>query len=581
MENEINYTFMAEPLVIKNFETGIANSANSGHGLIKNATVDLDETALRPNLVPTSLTATGSSTFTANAGTDIITVTNTTTFSGNYANSTAVAVTVSNSGGALPTGLTAATVYFVITVDANTGTLKLATTKANAEAGTNIDITGNGSGTNTITVVPMGTPTHSVTDKNNITYVLDSNGRVWFNGGATTTLYVLLIGNTLTNTSGNGLVAFTNSDATATYLFVFRDTNLDVCNVTNATKRDDPVGQTAWTNSWKLLNAASGSGNSHHAIIGQDNIIYFADNRFIGSIMEKAGSVFDPATAGTFTYNNQALDMPQGEIIQCLEELGKNLLGGGLNTNLIYPWDRSSSSFSLPLRCAEKGIYKMKNINNSVYILAGQRGWIRRTNGSYIEDIRQVPEYLTGYGGVTWGGIGVSRGHLIFGVGCVTTANQGILRLTPEGILTIDVQPTTGGAKVTMINDTYVAGDNVMFGSAGEVANLANTNYSNTTLVYQSQLFRVGTKKKPAEFSELEAQFSIAATSGTLRISYRTNLSDAFTVINTFTLSSATVTSYAADAGLTDIENIQIQVEISGGGVTVDTARLLEIRLMP
>lgn len=55
---------------------------------------------------------------------------------------------VSNSGGALPTGLAAATDYFAIRTGANT--FKLATTRENAFAGTAIDITGDGSGTQTL-----------------------------------------------------------------------------------------------------------------------------------------------------------------------------------------------------------------------------------------------------------------------------------------------------------------------------------------------------------------------------------------------------------------------------------------------
>lgn len=58
-------------------------------------------------------------------------------------------VRVSNSGGALPTGLAAATDYFVIPIDVNT--FYLATSLANAKAGTAIDITGAGTGTQTVT----------------------------------------------------------------------------------------------------------------------------------------------------------------------------------------------------------------------------------------------------------------------------------------------------------------------------------------------------------------------------------------------------------------------------------------------
>src|SRR5262249_40623428 len=57
-------------------------------------------------------------------------------------------VRVSNSGGGLPTGLLAATDYWVIFVDVDN--IKLATSQANAIAGTAINITTNGTGTQTL-----------------------------------------------------------------------------------------------------------------------------------------------------------------------------------------------------------------------------------------------------------------------------------------------------------------------------------------------------------------------------------------------------------------------------------------------
>jgi hypothetical protein len=57
-------------------------------------------------------------------------------------------VRASNSGGGLPSGLLAATDYWAIRVDANT--FKLASSLANALAGTAIDITTNGTGTQTV-----------------------------------------------------------------------------------------------------------------------------------------------------------------------------------------------------------------------------------------------------------------------------------------------------------------------------------------------------------------------------------------------------------------------------------------------
>lgn len=88
-------------------------------------------------------------TFTADSGTDILTLA---VSNANYA--TGVPVTVSTTG-TLPSPLVAGTTYYVIRVGSSTtnpGTIRLATSYANAIAGTFIDLATNGLPTNSITV---------------------------------------------------------------------------------------------------------------------------------------------------------------------------------------------------------------------------------------------------------------------------------------------------------------------------------------------------------------------------------------------------------------------------------------------
>jgi hypothetical protein len=85
-----------------------------------------------------------SKTFTAANATDLL------TFSG-WDIQSFMCCQVSNSGGGLPAGLSAATNYFTIRQSATT--IKLASSMANAIAGTAIDITSDGTGTQTLTMV--------------------------------------------------------------------------------------------------------------------------------------------------------------------------------------------------------------------------------------------------------------------------------------------------------------------------------------------------------------------------------------------------------------------------------------------
>ena len=89
----------------------------------------------------TALTGTGATTtFTvADAGADTL------TSASHGLNSGDGPLSVSNSGGALPAGLAASTLYWAIRVDANT--IKLASDLANARAGVAVDVTDAGTGT--------------------------------------------------------------------------------------------------------------------------------------------------------------------------------------------------------------------------------------------------------------------------------------------------------------------------------------------------------------------------------------------------------------------------------------------------
>jgi hypothetical protein len=556
-------------LIIKDWPKGVADSPHLGLAMLKNLEIDTYPGAVRVGKKPITAFHTAlSQTFTADSSTDIMTI------SGGTMPITGTAVTVSNSGGALPTGLSAATNYFIIKLSSTT--FKLATTRANANASTAIDITSNGSGTNTVATVDPGTINHFANDpRTNTRFAIDSNGRVWYKSSS---IYLLLDGNTLTNAAGQGLAIFRTSDGNATYLFVYRNAVIDVINVFGTSNLETPV----WSTAWKSMNSGAGSGNSHHSIVGQDNIIYFTDDRYIGSIQEKPGSVFDPATAGTYTYNNQALSLPLGALTYWLEQLGINLLVSVSNDSYVYPWDRSSISYGLPLPVAEFGINKMKNIGNIVYILAGTHGNIYWTQGTYVKVFKTIPVYLT-YNTTTpasnplsWGGIAAVLGKLIVGVGA-TSGESGVYMVDSNGVLTIDNYPSTGQAKVTAL---YALNEFYDMGYAGGADTMDTSRYSNYEAVLQSALYRVGTKTLKTKYSQCEIQIA-SPVSGTVKVSWRRNETGSWTAINnesgtatTFTTDTNN-TSYQVDCGLIDIENIQIKVELAGN------LDLMEVRINP
>lgn len=164
-----------------------------------------------------------SDTFTADAGTDLCTYTSTANIPSNILTGTRVRLTTS---GTLPAGLATATDYYVIRMSDTT--FELATSYANAIAGTQIDITSAGSGTHTITwLLPRYTNGAGVQS-------------IFFNSNATA------LGAATPNLS----LGYTNSTQTGS----------------RATPTVLPVGKTAASNSHIIYTGATGAGKYNYQV---------------------------------------------------------------------------------------------------------------------------------------------------------------------------------------------------------------------------------------------------------------------------------------------------------------------------
>jgi len=164
-----------------------------------------------------------SDTFTADAGTDVCTWTSTANIPSNVLTGTKVRLTTTTT---LPAGLALATDYYVIALSSTT--FSLATSYANAVAGTAINITDAGTGTHTVTwLLPRYTNGAGL-------------NAMFFNPAATA------MGAGTPNLSLN----YTNSAQVAS----------------RATPTVLPVGKTAATNSHILYTGATGAGKYNYAV---------------------------------------------------------------------------------------------------------------------------------------------------------------------------------------------------------------------------------------------------------------------------------------------------------------------------
>lgn len=161
--------------------------------------------------------------FTADAGTDLCTYSSTANFPSNILTGTRVRLTTTTT---LPGGLATATDYYVIRM--SDSTFELATTYANAIAGTQINITDAGTGTHTITwLLPRYTNGAGVQ-------------AIFFNSNATA------LGAATPNLS----LGYTNSTQTAS----------------RATPTVLPIGKTAAANSLIIYTGATGTGKYNYTM---------------------------------------------------------------------------------------------------------------------------------------------------------------------------------------------------------------------------------------------------------------------------------------------------------------------------
>jgi len=415
-------------------------------------------------------------------------------------------------------------------------------------------------------------------------YALDNGGKVYksTNSGVS---WALMTGFTAGG-HGNGLAIWKN------YLIVARDAYLDVCGDGSATG----ITNSNWSNSWQTIDS---DALWHPMIVSKnDGNLYGGAEKYVFSLLEISGQTFAPGTGATFTWTVQALDLPSRYRIKCLDELGNNLMCGtwqGATTPSriaeIYPWDRSSSTFGQPIVMEENGVHAIKNINQTLYILAGIEGRIYSSQGLVANLIGQIPKSIVDTSGsiaLTYfpGAIANYEGKLTFGLGSASAIDGmgvwSLLQTSRGNILNLEHGISSGnwgasyalqiGALLLMDSDKLLIGWYDATPTASYGIDLTNTAafYTSYAGYLVSPFYVVGTNLKPRQFTQLEFQLAkpLAANEG-IRVDYRVDLNASFTNIGTYTYASlGEVLSHNAPATIPSSEFIQIRIPLTGTTTT-------------
>lgn len=596
---ERNPTGEAVDIVINGFENGIASSPHAGIADMRGANITTIPGEMMCNFSTAALTlppTVATAAFTATTGTNLFTWTPGGIL---YAGVAIQFNTLSDSTKGVLTGV----VYYVTNISGNT--FQVAASIGNAVTVTVITITGNISGT--FSTYTIGTPLQSCADNSgnfsqpNI-YFIDSNNAGWWIAPASSGFAansVIFLGNigSITAWIGNGIIAYRG------YIFVFRLDAIDYAKTSNITGTTAPAS--AWTYSWQTPITAANINEA--PIVGQDDSVYFCSGAFVGSFFQNAGTIFNPATSSTYTYNSQALAILSSDIATCIGELGQNLLIGGLK-HFIYPWDRVSIGYAAPLVLPENGTARIVTANNNAYIFAGNRGRIYITNGSGIDEFKKMPDYISGtiqpY--YIWGDAIYWHNQLVFTLGSYFYQHQGYKNdgttglLTMNGVWEIDVTSqalrcttqlsfgTYAGYAPMLISNTnafnpvgegiYVGWNN---GNPGLDASVGIPFNGGQTII-DSDIIPVGLAFSPYTPLQVEWKTTVPigsnGTSETVALAWRTDLSQSFTQSGSTTSTTGQI-SDVYPAGFEKAQWVQLRAVLTSNATTPTYVRLKEFRI--
>ncbi len=251
--------------------------------------------------------------------------------------------------------------------------------------------------------------------------ILDDGGHVFESTSITGTWAYLSNGAILTSaTRFDGLAYWLG------YLWKTRSTKLDYWN------------GTVWVNGWDPSTGSTGGsplfgGVKHFMYVATNNQLYITNGNKLARIFAPDPASFDPTAPATYDFNDEILDIPSTDTALSLAEVGGGstsqstlLIGGSFNA--IYPWDKISPSFSLPIYVGDSYIKNMVSVNQNAFIFPGNtggRGRIYITNGSQADLYFKIPDFVFGEQDpyFEWGDAIFHRNELIFGF--VPTQNSG------------------------------------------------------------------------------------------------------------------------------------------------------------
>jgi len=363
-------------------------------------------------------------------------------------------------------------------------------------------------------------------------------------------------------------------------------------------------GSPSWViTGWTPDSLALTTAEAHKMVIGPNDILYIANQRYIASLKEDTN--FDPTSTGSYTFNNQALDLSENFEITTMDFLGDLLNAcaylppssglGDLKSAQIFPWDTISDSFTTPaqLRSAKKITSCLTDGGLMYFTVEGEEGGLYAFNGREVGLLRRFLFMTVATGEdvkMTSGGIMLMRDKLFFGLGNSSTNGTyscGVYsyniktgRVLLENTISTGSDGTSSIVKISALLAT--SGNNYLIGwrdaSTYGIDKVSGaTRATSYAASFECPFFRVAIKKEPFTFRRIEIELARDLISGEgIKIEYRVKKNDSWT--------TAVTIDYATYSGINNIgvdfslrvENVQFRISLTTDGTVVTSPEFLE-----
>ena len=339
-----------------------------------------------------------------------------------------------------------------------------------------------------------------------------------------------------------------------------------------------------------------------------DGNIYFINGQSMGAITyADSNAIFNPGNGQTYAVQYSIFELATAanngsDSIVDMVDLQTTMVVAG--KNLVYTWDYTSSYTSAPVPVGEP-IQRLKNLLNSIYITAGQKGNVYVSNGSYVQLMYKIPDYIAGVIDPVWtfGDMMSHRGKIYFQAMAQNTSGTNILAgvfslivspaitgevasgLVMEAQNSYGLVPASGatGAGILIDNVPSSNGQDSYYSFYSTGSSTGAGDFNDTTVwqnfepMIETDLIPVGSILESVTFGLIEFKLGAPMNTGDeISLAYRTQLSGAYTTIAT---TSTNEISEYDNSNINTAQWIQLRVTYKGAASGTSFIPLKEIRL--